>query len=249
MMPGCPAVPTIGITLPPRAADPKAQRRADRIAARYRAAIEVHGARSIELPPDDPTTVLDGLDGLLLTGGVDIHPSHYGQPPHPKLGRVDESRDRFELLLARAALSRGIPLLGICRGAQVLGVALGGDLVQDIDSDVEDAKKHPPGRRGKASHHWIEIAPGSRLSQIVGARRVRVNSLHHQANGRLGSGVRKVAWSEDGVIEGIERAGEGFVLGVQWHPERMWRRAPRQSRLFAAFAAASSGDGYNFDRG
>jgi putative glutamine amidotransferase len=248
-MPGCPAVPTIGVTLPSRAADLKAQRRANRLAARYRAAIEVHGVRWIELPPDSPPTVLDGLDGVLLTGGGDIHPSRYGQTPHPKLGHVDHARDQFELLLARGALSRGIPLLGICRGAQVLGVALGGDLVQDIDSDVEDAKKHPAGGRGNASHHCIEIAPGSHLSQIMGARRVRVNSSHHQANGRLGSGVRKVAWSEDGVIEAIEREEEGFVLGVQWHPERMWRKAPRQSRLFAAFAAAASGGGNDSYRG
>ena len=248
-MPGCPAVPTIGVTLPSRAADPKAQRRADRLTARYRAAIEVHGALSIELPPNTPPTVLDGFDGVLLTGGGDIHPSHYGHTPHPKLGDVDHARDHFELLLARAALSRNLPLLGICRGAQVLGVALGGDLVQDIDSDVEDAKKHPAGERGKASHHWIEIAPGSRLSQIMGARRVRVNSSHHQANGRLGSGLRKVAWSEDGVIEAVEREGEDFVLGVQWHPERMWRRAPRQSRLFAAFAAAASEGGNDSYRG
>ena len=248
-MPGCPAVPTIGVTLPSRAADPKAQRRADRLTARYRAAIEVHGALSIELPPNTPPTVLDGFDGVLLTGGGDIHPSHYGHTPHPKLGDVDHARDHFELLLARAALSRNLPLLGICRGAQVLGVALGGDLVQDIDSDVEDAKKHPAGERGKASHHWIEIAPGSRLSQIMGARRVRVNSSHHQANGRLGSGLRKVAWSEDGVIEAIEREGEDFVLGVQWHPERMWRRAPRQSRLFAAFVAAASEGGNDSYRG
>jgi len=248
-MPGCLAVPTIGITLPSRAADPKAQRRADRLTARYRAAIEAHGARSVELPSNTLPTVLDGLDGVLLTGGGDIHPSHYGQTPHPKLGHVDDARDQFELLLVRAALSRGIPLLGICRGAQVLGVALGGDLVQDIDSDVEDAKKHPAGERGRASHHWIEIAPGSRLSQILGARRVRVNSSHHQANGRLGSGVRKVAWSEDGVIEAIEREGDDFVLGVQWHPERMWRRAPRQSRLFGAFAAAASAGRHTTHRG
>ena len=240
-MPGSPAVPTIGITLPSRAADLRAQRREDFLTARYRAAIEAHGARSLELPPDSPPAVLDGLDGVLFAGGGDIRPSYFGQAPHPKLGHVDEARDRFELWLARAALSRGLPLLGICRGAQVLGVALGGDLVQDIDSDVEDAKKHPAGLRGKASYHWIEIDPGSRLSQIVGARRVRVNSSHHQANGRLGSGVRKVAWSEDGVIEAIERVGEELVLGVQWHPERTWRRAPRQSRLFAAFTAAASG--------
>jgi len=248
-MPGCPAVPTIGVTLPSRAADPKAQRRADRLTARYRAAIEAHGARAIELPPDDPLTALDGLDGVLLAGGGDIHPSCYGQTAHPKLGHVDQARDRFELGLSQAALGQGIPLLGICRGAQVLGVVLGGDLVQDIDSDVEDAKKHPAGERGKASYHWIEIAPGSRLSRIMGARRVRVNSSHHQANGRLGYGVRKVAWSQDGVIEGIERAGEHFVLGVQWHPERMWRRAPRQSRLFGAFVAAASGGGRDSYKG
>lgn len=203
-------------------------------------AVEAHGARPIELPPDSPPAAIDALNGVLFTGGGDIDPSRYGQAAHPKLGEVDYARDEFELRLVRVAVGRGLPLLGICRGAQVLGVALGGSLVQDIDTDVEDAKKHLAGPRGKASHHWIEIAPGSRLSQIMGARRARVNSSHHQANGRLGSGVRTVAWSGDGVIEGIELEGESFVLGVQWHPERMWRKAPRQSRLFAAFTAAAS---------
>ena len=248
-MPRCPAVPTIGITLPSRAGEPKAQRHAERLTAWYRAAIEAHGARVIELPPDDLLIAPDGLDGIVLTGGGDVHPRHYGQRPHPKLGQVDEARDRFELRLSQAALTRGIPLLGVCRGAQVLGVALGGDLTQDIDSQVEDAEKHPAGDRGMASHHWVEIAPDSRLSTVMGARRVRVNSSHHQANARLGPGVRKAAWSQDGVIEAIEWGGENFVLGVQWHPERMWRRAPRQRRLFDAFVAAASRRGRDSGKG
>ncbi len=154
---------------------------------------------------------------------------------------MDAARDELELRLARAALSRGLPVLGICRGAQVLGVALGGELIQDIASDIEGAQEHASAGRNGGTRHWVEVAADSRLGGIVRAERIRVNTSHHQANGRLGEGVRPVAWSGDGVVEAIERDGPVFAIGVQWHPERMWRRAPRQRRLLAAFVAAARG--------
>jgi putative glutamine amidotransferase len=236
------------MTLPSPSADPAAQRRADRTTATYRAALEACGASVVELRPQEPPISLDLLDGLLLTGGGDIDPKHFGEKPHPKLGPPDGLRDRFELWLAREALARELPVLGICRGAQVLGVVLGGQLVQDIDSEVEQAERHRAPEGEKLPCHAVEIAAGSLLSLVVKASRVRVNSSHHQANQRLGPGVRRTAWAADGVTEAIERDGNGFVLGVQWHPERMWRRAPRQSRLFRAFVEAASGGRHHSSR-
>jgi putative glutamine amidotransferase len=227
------------MTLPSRAAAASQQRRGKRMAAAYRRPLEAGGARVVELSPDAGQPTLDGLHALLLTGGGDLHPRRYRRRPHPKLTGVDCARDEFELRLAAAALAASMPVLGICRGAQVLGVALRGDLIQDIDSSVKAAIKHssPPGQA--VSRHWVALAAGSRLRRIVGAERMRVNSYHHQANGRLGPGARAAAWSEDGVIEAIEHNGGPFVIGVQWHPERVWRRSPRQRRLFAAFVVAA----------
>jgi putative glutamine amidotransferase len=231
--------PTIGITLPSRTPDQRAQRRADRSIRQYRRALEAHGARVVELAPDSPMGRVNSLDALLLTGGGDIDPRHYGRRAHPKTASIDPPRDELELGLSRRGLERGLPMLGICRGAQVLGVALGGELLQDIETEVPRAEQHAPREGAKPPRHWVALAPGRRLRAILGAHRVRVNSSHHQANGRLGPKAQAAAWSPDGVVEGIEGAGSAFVIGVQWHPERMWRRAPRQGRLLAAFVAAA----------
>lgn len=168
-----------------------------------------------------------------------MHPSCYGRPLSVKARDVDRARDELELDLCREGFARGMPILGICRGAQVLGVACGGGLVQDIESEIADAERHSLREGEKSARHWIRLAPDSRLREIMSTARVRVNSSHHQANGQLGASAAAVAWSEDGVIEGIEAKRATFVIGVQWHPERMWRRAPRQCRLFAAFVAAA----------
>ena len=229
----------IGITLPSRTPDQRAQRRADRTIRQYRRALEAHGARVVELSPDSARGSVDGLDGLLLTGGGDLDPRHYGRRAHPKTASIDPPRDELELELSRRGLKRRLPMLGICRGAQVLGVALGGELVQDIGSEIANAEQHAPREGSKLPRHWVALAPGSRLRAILGADRVRVNSSHHQANRRLGPEAQAAAWSPDGVVEGIEATGSAFVIGVQWHPERMWRRAPRQGRLLAAFVAAA----------
>lgn len=231
--------PAIGLTIPSPATDPARRRKNQRAIAAYRTCLEHHSALVVHLLPDDPRASVKHLDGLLLSGGADVHPGRYGERPHPKLGIVDVARDELEFRLTRAALRAGIPVMGICRGAQVLGVALGGGLVQDIASMVPGAVRHTTEESGPVSRHWISVASDSRLGELMRADHVRVNSLHHQSIDPLSDNIRQVAWSEDGVVEAIEPNTRQFVVGVQWHPERMWRQAPRQRRLMAAFVAAA----------
>jgi putative glutamine amidotransferase len=204
----------------------------------YRAPLEHFGVQCQEMRPPQTPLMLSQLDGLVLSGGGDVAARHFGQPQHPKAQPPDEARDEMELALTREALSIGLPILGICRGAQVLGVALGGQLVQDLDSELPGAAKHSTQSGEETNRHWVTVLPGSRLAAVLGAEKVLVNTFHHQANGELGARALRTAWSEDGVIEAIELDSEAFVVGVQWHPERMWRRAPRQRRLFEAFVEA-----------
>ncbi|MFB3881466.1 MAG: gamma-glutamyl-gamma-aminobutyrate hydrolase family protein [Armatimonadota bacterium] len=232
------AIPIVGMTLSSRPADPSDARQWDRTTAVYRAALAGAGAQVIEMRAGESALDLDGLDGIVLTGGGDLDPRHYGQSPHPKCEKPDPARDEFELMVARKAIERKLPVLGICRGVQVLGVVLGGQLVQDISSEVPGAAEHRSETKGRTAKHWVELAAGSRLAEVTGARRLQVNSFHHQANSVLGPGAVRVAWCSDGVTEAIEVAGAAFAIGVQWHPERMWRRAPRQRRLFSAFVEA-----------
>jgi putative glutamine amidotransferase len=208
----------------------------------YVRSVERAGAVPLVLPPlaaGDVPAVLDRLDGVLLSGGVDVDPALYGQPPHPKLGRVDRRRDDFELALAREALRRDLPVLAICRGQQVLNVATGGTLVQDIPSTLAGAMEHDaPGGRSRRSHE-VEIAPGSRLREIVGRDRVAVNSFHHQSADRIGDGLAVTArCPQDCVVEGLEMPGRPFVVAVQWHPESFWQREDSFQCLFDAHAEA-----------
>jgi putative glutamine amidotransferase len=187
----------------------------------------------------DAATLLDRLDGVLLSGGVDVDPLLYGQPPHARLGRVDRRRDDFELALTREALRRDLPILAICRGQQVLNVATGGTLVQDIPSELKGAVEHDaPGQRSRRSHEVVVVA-ASRLRQILGQDTVSVNSFHHQAIDRLGEGLVVSARSKgDGVIEGVEIPGRRFVVAVQWHPEAFWSEPDSFQTLFDAHATA-----------
>jgi putative glutamine amidotransferase len=191
------------------------------------------------LPPEDVPALLDRLDGVLLSGGVDVDPILYGEPPHPRLGRVDRRRDDFELALAREALRRDVPTLAICRGHQVLNVALGGTLVQDIASDLPGAADHDaPGRRWRRSH-GVEVVAGSRLHGILGRQTLSVNSFHHQAVDRVGQGlVVSARCPADGLIEGLEMPDRRFAIAVQWHPESFWNRPDSFQPLFDAHAAA-----------
>lgn len=183
--------------------------------------------------------ILDGLAGVILSGGPDVHPGRYGEEPAAGLGEIDEALDRMEIALARLAAERGVPLLGICRGVQVLNVALGGSLYQDIASQVPQAICHTPKADKSVLTHTVQIERGSLLARILGKREIRVNGKHHQAVRDVGSGLRPVARARDGVIEALEHPGKPFVLGVQWHPEGTFREDPFSLKLFRALVQAA----------
>lgn len=166
--------------------------------------------------------VLLRLNGLVLTGGPDVHPHYFKEEPLPGIGGVDPDRDRFELACLGIALERGIPLLAICRGIQVLNVALGGNVYQDIKTEVSEVLEHSQTAPGWLPWHQISFSPGSLFAKIHGAEQLTVNSFHHQAIKRVAPDLRAVGWSNDGIIEAVESESYPFVLGVQWHPERMW---------------------------
>ena len=179
-------------------------------------------------------------DGLMLIGGPDIDPVHYNQTPHPGLRQVTPARDKLELTLTRWALRRRLPILAICRGIQVLNVAAGGSLWQDIASQVPGAQKHDhhPDQREDYLAHMVEIAPHSRIAGICRQTRLHVNSLHHQAIQRIGTGLSAVARSSDGIIEAVEGGGESWTVGVQWHPEWLVDVSEAMRLLFSAFREA-----------
>jgi putative glutamine amidotransferase len=174
-----------------------------------------------------------GVRGLVLTGGEDVEPARYGAAPHPKLEETDPTRDAAELALIAAARARRLPMLAICRGIQILNVALGGTLYQDLGSE----RPGPVAHSGDDGRHTVRVEPGSLLERTLGARAATVNSRHHQAIRDLAPGLRAVAWAEDGVIEAVEPADAAapWTLAVQWHPEDLTERA-----LFDGFARAVS---------
>jgi putative glutamine amidotransferase len=190
------------------------------------------------LDPSLADAALDGVDGLLLTGGGDVDPALFGAPPDPGLGEVDLDRDRFELALYRAARARGLPVLGICRGIQLIAVAEGGDLIQHL-APRPGSVQHEQASRDGDPIHTIRIAAGTHLAAAFGAGEARVNSYHHQAVGRVPDALRTVATAPDGVVEAIEGRDGAFLLAVQWHPELAFRRHPEQLAPFRAFASAA----------
>jgi len=195
--------------------------------------------------------VLGAADGLLLTGGPDLDPETFGEDPIPQLGRVDAPRDVFELALAAEALSRGLPLLGICRGAQVLAVAAGGTLYQDLAAQRPGCLKHRQNAARATATHFVDVEPGSLLARLLGTVRVKVNSFHHQAVAELPPGFAASALAPDGVVEALEPAApstagpargareSGWALGVQWHPENMWSTDPVFLGLFTGLVQAA----------
>jgi putative glutamine amidotransferase len=223
--------PTIGVTRCSRLDD-------------YLASIERAGARARVLEvSESPRKVVDELDGLLLTGGGDVDPVLYGEDRHDSVQDAEPGRDEFEVDLARRAVGADLPLLAICRGAQVLNVAAGGSLVQDIPTAVETTLPHSVQEPKNAVAHAVRVASGSRLEQALGAavdsaHTCRVNSRHHQSVGRLGKGLVATATADDGVIEAIERTDSPFCVGVQWHPENFWRTG-EFAPLFESFVAAA----------
>jgi putative glutamine amidotransferase len=187
-------------------------------------------------------SIYSTMDGLLLPGGDDVHPSRYGHEVHPKLGAFDHDRDDLELTLAAWALRDDLPVLGICRGIQVLAVAAGGTLYQDLPSQLQSDTLHDVRDFGR-DHltHGLEVEPGSRLADALGHTSHMVNSFHHQAVWDVPPDFEVSARSTDGVIEGIEGIHHHFAVGVQCHPEGIWSTtAPQFSGLFNAFVRAAS---------
>jgi len=181
------------------------------------------------------------LDRLLLSGGIDVHPSHYGEEVHPLTQEVDIELDEFEITLASWAIQHDIPVLGICRGMQLINVVLGGTLYQDIDNQYPDSIAHS-NRHLPHTHlaHHIIVEPGSLMEKILGAGEVWVNSLHHQAIKDPGKGVRVTGRAPDGVAELLEVTGNRFVIAAQGHPEEIYAIEPAFKSLFSAFVQASS---------
>ncbi len=215
----------------------------------YRRAVEVAGGLPVALPPltmENADAVLDHLSGLLLTGGPDVDPSCYGAEPSAELGPTDPVVDAFEIELCRSAYRRRVPILGICRGAQVLNVARGGTLHQHLPHLNGGAVEHRQTEPGTRTTHEVRVSPDSSLARTTGGGPVKVNSFHHQAIDRLGLDLRPVAWAEDGMIEAIEGRGGRFVLGVQWHAETLGGEAEQLSlfeRLVEAATLAGQGGG------
>lgn len=242
-----PRAPLIGVTtsatpdddpgpMPPRAHLNRA----------YVRAVQGAGGVPVLLPPYLDTSGLepiwDRLDGLVLTGGGDIDPARFDEPRHPAVEGVSEARDVLELDLTERALDTGLPLLAICRGVQVLNVALGGSLHQHIpDAYPGSRTRHAQSEAREQATHTVKImVEGTRLGTIVGAAELDVNSFHHQSIKRLGHGLRDVAWAPDGVIEAVDFPdARGFVGGVQWHPEDLVGHDAAARRLFAALVAAA----------
>jgi len=189
----------------------------------------------VAIDDGDAGAILDRFDGLLLLGGGDLHPEEYGQDRRQTVYGVVPHRDRFELALARAAVARGVPTLAICRGLQVLNVALGGSLDQDITDRAGVLDHGKPGVPGGSSVHDIELDPGSRLAEAMQVTQATCSSHHHQAVDRAGDGLRVTARARDGVVEGIELDGDAWIVGAQWHPEDTAPDDPAQQRLFDTF--------------
>ena len=197
------------------------------------------GAVAVIIPPQSENAVelLESLDGLLLAGGKDCDPVKYGEAPHPSVEKMDPRRQNNDLELARAARERGLPTLGICLGMQVLNVAAGGTLIQDITTQYETDIQHVSQPEARVRHH-VQIEPASHLGGIVGSSEIDVNSSHHQAVKVVGQGLVVTARANDGIIEGLEDPSHPFYIGVQWHPEDMKDEASAVA-IFHAFIEAA----------
>lgn len=215
----------------------------------YVRALVAAGGAPVLLPllADDTETlraIFDRLDGVLVPGGVDIDPAVYNHPHHKLLGRLDPERDSTEVTITRWALEARTPFLGLCRGLQVLSVALGGTLWQDLTQERPDSEKHDYFPQGGFSRdhlaHNVDVRGGTRLSEALGTGPIAVNSMHHQGIRNLGARLVPTAIAEDGLIEGAELEGAGFAVGVQWHPEMFKSGEPSVGKLFEDFVGAAS---------
>lgn len=212
----------------------------------YTDAVIDAGATPLVIPPvteenkDTLYALMDKCDGYLFTGGGDIEPSFYNAPRDPKCGASIIKRDEFELLSFSYAMSTGKPILGICRGCQLMNVALGGTLTQDIPSAFPDAIRHTSESIASPTIHEIDIPSDSPLLKLSGAPRVKINSFHHQSVAKLGEGLKILATSViDGIPEGVYLDGDRYLIGVQWHPERGYKSSSLDANVFKSFVEAS----------
>ena len=208
----------------------------------YVSAIEHAGGTPVVLPVVEYgeciSSFIDVIDGLLLSGGGDIDPSFFNEEPIPALGSIDPNRDSVEMSLSEAALEQDLPVLAICRGIQVLNVAAGGTLYQDISQHPKEILKHRQSAPGWHASHTIQIEPGSLMYGMFDKQTGRVNSFHHQSVRDTADGFYVSARSIDGIIEAIESQKHRFMLGVQFHPEMMFQHHPEAANIFAAFVEA-----------
>ena len=205
------------------------------LALAYPGAVARGGGAPLVVPPfaseRDVEAILDRVDGVVVAGGPDVDPCLYGAEPHPELGPTDVGLDRFEIGFVRRALERDLPILGICRGAEIMNVARGGTLLQHVEG-------HRQEEEARIATQEVTVEEGSRVAEVLGSTRITVNTFHHQAVEKLGGGVSAVAWADDGVVEAIELAGMDFAIGVQWHAEGLIDEQ-HQCSLFAKFAGAA----------
>jgi putative glutamine amidotransferase len=210
----------------------------------YLHAIQQAGGVPVPLPPQLSAAALERivgeLSGLLLTGGGDVDPARYGEAPHPTVYEVAPARDILETSAIHIALERRLPVLAVCRGIQMLNVALGGSLFQDVGTEPGTQLQHSQTEPRDQPTHKVTIEPRSRLARILGTDEIEVNSMHHQAVKALGRDLTAVAWAPDQIIEGVEDSDPSrFVLGVEWHPEELVGHSEPARRLFAALVSAA----------
>lgn len=228
--------PRIGITTYGRSAGNRYT-----LPAEYVDAVRRAGGLPLLIAPGDTRIddYLDLVDGLVLTGGGDIDPGHYGGSTHDTLYSVDRERDEMELQLVRAVLRRRTPTFGVCRGAQILNVAMGGSLIEHLPLEVGETVLHRAPPR-EPTPHAVQVTPGSRLAAVLGTTELQPMSWHHQAIRRLADGLEVVARAPDGTIEAVELPSHPWLIAVQWHPELTARTDPTQQRLFDALVAAAT---------
>ena len=208
----------------------------------YFGGVETAGGLPIMLPlTDSPElwdTYLEACDGFVFTGGQDVGPQLYGQEKRPECGYQADLRDKQELYMLRRLKDMNKPVLGICRGVQIMNVACGGSLYQDLPSQAPSMVVHRQAMPYDIPHHQITITPGSRLHEILKLEKLSVNSMHHQAVLDVAPGLTVSAVAEDGIVEAVEKPGHPFFLGVQWHPEHMWQSYRSARNIWAAFVSA-----------
>ncbi|HHC07183.1 MAG TPA: gamma-glutamyl-gamma-aminobutyrate hydrolase family protein [Actinobacteria bacterium] len=235
--------PMIGVTTQPKCAKSAAgDIESHVIAHTYTdAVLRAGGTPVLLVPAPDVSAILDRLDGLVLTGGGDIEAHRYGAEPHPTMRGTNFDRDEFEIALVREARRRELPVLAICRGLQVVNVAFGGTLIQDIPAEVGSRDHDEVGHAVWHGHQPVTLEPGCLVAEAIGETELMVNSIHHQAVRDLAPGFRAVGWAGDGIVEAIEPDSRGWpLLAVQWHPEYLGHREdPASLRLFDALVAAA----------